>query len=131
MCPICGTDYSISAQQCDECGHEFFDIDNQMQTFFNCGHLNPLNNEDCDNCGSQLQPSYKIELNEALRDEAIVGGMEIDENEVQHGENISDTLQKDILYSGDEVLIKILNKMLKESLGRLVRMVNKSNLNPK
>ena len=73
---------------------------------------------------------YK-ELNEALRDGAIVRGMEIDENEVQHGENISDTLQKDILSSGDEVLIKILNKMPKESLGRLVRMVDKSNLNPK
>ena len=131
VCPICDTDCSINAQQCDECGHEFFDINDQMQPCFNCGHLNPLNNEDCDNCGSQLLPSYKIELNEALRDGAIVRGMEIDENEVQHGENISDTLQKDILSSGDEVLIKILNKMPKESLGRLVRMVDKSNLNPK
>ena len=54
--------------------------------------------------------------------------MDIDENEVQHGEKISDSLKNDILSSGDEVLIQILNKMPKESLGRLAKMVNKTKI---
>ena len=99
-----------------------------MTTCHNCGQLNDLNNEECDECGTKLKQEFVVELKSALRDGAIIRGMDIDENEVQHGEKISDSLKNDILSSGDEVLIQILNKMPKESLGRLAKMVDKTKI---
>ena len=128
ICPTCETKCSIGAQTCIECGHEFYEIKNQMTTCHNCGQLNDLNNEECDECGTKLKQEFVVELKSALRDGAIIRGMDIEENEVQHGEKISDSLKNDILSSGDEVLIQILNKMPKESLGRLAKMVDKTKI---
>ncbi len=126
ICPICDTECHLHAQKCNECEHEFFEQSDQMQPCFNCGHLNPLENEDCDNCGSKMKQAFEVELTRAIRDGAIIRSMTLDEEEVKFGEDISGSLKNDILSSGDEVLIQLLNKMPKESLGRLAKLVEKT-----
>ena len=126
VCPTCETECSIGARDCDECGHEFYEVSNQMKSCHHCGHLNDLNNDECDECGSKLKLEFVIELKNALRDGAIIRGMDLEEEEVKLGETIGASLTADILSSGDEVLIKLLNKVPKESFGRLAKMITKT-----
>lgn len=126
VCPTCETECSLGAQKCDECGHEFFEISNQLKSCHHCGHLNDLNNDECDECGSKLKQEFIVELKNALRDGAIIRGMDLKEEEVKFGEEMGDSLIKDILSSGDDVLIKLLNKLPKESFARLAKMTSQS-----
>ena len=126
VCPTCETECSLGAQHCGECGHEFFEVSDQMKSCHHCGHLNDLKNEECDECGSKLKEEFIVELKNALRDGAIIRGMDLKEEEVKFGEEIGDSLIKDILSSGDDVLIKLLNKLPKESFARLAKMTSQS-----
>ena len=127
VCPTCETECSLGAQKCDECRHEFFEISNQLKSCHHCGHLNDLNNDECDECGSKLKQEFIVELKNALRDGAIIRGMDLKEEEVKFGEAMGDSLINDILSSGDDVLIKLLNKLPKESFARLTKMTSQSN----
>ena len=53
--------------------------------------------------------------------------MDLKEEEVKFGEAMGDSLINDILSSGDDVLIKLLNKLPKESFARLAKMTSQSN----
>ena len=83
--------------------------------------------DECDECGSKLKQEFIVELKNALRDGAIIRGMDLKEEEVKFGEAIGASLINDILSSGDDVLIKLLNKLPKESFARLAKMTSQSN----
>ena len=56
---------------------------------------------------------------------AIVRGMSLDEEEVQHGERISKSLEADILSSGDAILISMWSRLPDEAASRLVKITSK------
>ena len=66
---------------------------------------------------------FDITLNEALRLGAIVRGMDLDEDEVQEGERFGDEISDRALESGDDAIINMLNRLPKESYGRLARIM--------
>lgn len=123
-CPVCETINPKSAKNCKECGHEFSTPKPNYKTCDACGSLNPMGAETCQNCGKPFSHDFEITLEQALRDGAIVRGMDIEEEDVRTGENIAQRFKKDILSSGDEALIKLLPKLPEESLGRLKKILN-------
>ena len=62
-------------------------------------------------------------MRDALRQGAIVRGMEVNEEEVALGEQMAPELEKKILRSGDEFLINLLKTVPEESYGKLARMM--------
>jgi superfamily II DNA or RNA helicase len=124
VCPTCENKCKINDKECSSCGHEFTQEKNQQVLCLNCGEFNEADADYCFSCNAKLSHDFKIELNEALRDGAIIRGMELDEDEVQAGEKMGHSLKNDILASGDHVLIKLLNVVPEESFGRLAKMVN-------
>jgi hypothetical protein len=62
---------------------------------------------------------FVLTLDEALRAGAIVRGVEIEEREVQLGEEMAEPVRERILRSGDEQLVRILRILPEESFARL------------
>ena len=124
ICPTCENKCKINDLECSSCGHEFKQEQAQEILCLSCGEFNEADADYCHACNAKLSHDFKIELNEALRDGAIIRGMELDEDEVQVGEKMGHSLKNDILASGDDVLIKLLNVVPEESFGRLAKMVN-------
>jgi len=60
-----------------------------------------------------------LTLDEALRAGAIIRGSDIEEDEVQLGEEMAAPVRKRILQSGDEQLVRILRILPEESFARL------------
>ena len=50
-------------------------------------------------------------------------GMDIDEHEAQEGEELAPSLRRELLKSGDPVLIGIVRKLPEESYARLKRIM--------
>ena len=90
-----------------------------------CDALNPIGAAECHSCGASFKNDYKISLKDALRVGAIIRGMDLDEDEVQHSEQISASLRADILSSGDAVLISMLSRLPEEATSRLVKITAK------
>ena len=67
---------------------------------------------------------FTLTLEEALRVGAIVRGMDLDEAEVQSSEDMAPALQRLILKSGDQHLIRFLKTVPEESYSRLGRMLD-------
>ena len=124
-CPVCENQCSLGAAKCDECGHEFESRGPNMIPCWQCNTLNPIGASACHSCGATFKRDYQISLKDALRVGAIVRGMDLDEHEVKHSENISSSLRADILSSGDAVLISILSKLPEEATSRLVKITSK------
>jgi len=118
-CPVCGDEAELDAKTCETCGHEFSERPTRTKTCHACHEENPIAAANCHNCGTPFKVDYILTLDEALRTGAIVRGMDIDEDDVQLGESISQSVKDKILSSGDEKLLQLIKKLPEESFGRL------------
>src|SRR5262249_34221676 len=102
-CPICQTENELSATECSSCGHQF--PRPGQQKFKNCPACSALNISSamsCDSCGASFQVGFVLTLDEALRAGAIIRGIDIEEQEVQLGEEMAAPVRERILQSGDQ-----------------------------
>ncbi len=120
VCPACGEHNPIGAKTCS-CGHEFPLGAQALKTkkCLSCGSLNPISAEKCHACGYSFSSEFSLSLEEALREGAIVRGMEVEEEDARDSENIAPELRKLILKSGDQHLIKFIQNFPEESWSRL------------
>ena len=88
-----------------------------------CEHENDRD-EECSVCGESFLTSFDISLKEALRDGAIVRGMELSEDAVRDGEKIASQVRLQILGSGDEKLISIIKQLPEESWAHLKQIMS-------
>lgn len=124
-CPVCETENVLNARICCECLHEFpRPSAPEFESCLSCGGLNPRGFLTCQHCGSPKQFSYKISLKEALREGAIVRGLDLTEAEVLDGEALARSLRQNVLKSGDKILIDVVKKLPEESWGRLKTLIN-------
>lgn len=120
VCPACGEHNPLGAKTCS-CGHEFTVGAQSLKTkkCLSCGSLNPIGADHCHACGNSFSSEFSLSLDEALREGAIVRGMEVEEGEAQDSENMAPELRKLILKSGDQHLIKFIQNFPEESWSRL------------
>jgi superfamily II DNA or RNA helicase len=118
-CVMCGQDNTLGATECTSCGHEFPPRMTNFRACPECGGLNPAGAQDCQHCGENLGHAFTLTLDEALRTGAIVRGMEIDEDEVQAGEQIAPKVRDMVLKSGDTALLRVTQLLPEESWHRL------------
>ncbi|WP_412481118.1 DEAD/DEAH box helicase family protein [Azonexus sp. IMCC34839] len=118
-CPACNAECALGDRECGQCGHEFPAAATRMRGCPDCGALNPVTAKNCHACGGSLVTSFSLSLDEALRTGAIVRGMDIDEAEVRHAEEIAPEVRTRVLRSGDQKLVKILRVLPDESWARL------------
>jgi hypothetical protein len=122
ICPVCGSAEQSTAASCSGCGHFFpksLAVTGQRPTCPSCGVDVEEGDEACHACGHALTSVFTITLNEALRDGAIVRGIDLGEEEVQRAEKLAPQLKNLILRSGDTVLIRLLQQIPEESLVRV------------
>lgn len=122
VCPKCGGVDHGSASECTTCGYVYPKHEPTSEVLDmcpSCGHENKPGADKCDACGSPLRHLFTITLNEALRDGAIVRGVDLGEDEVQRAEKLAPELKSMILRSGDSVLIRVLSQIPEESLVRV------------
>jgi superfamily II DNA or RNA helicase len=123
-CPSCTTEAPLGAKFCDVCGFEFPQAPSRFKPCGACGGLNPLSAKTCQHCGEDFGTDFTLTLDEALRTGAIVRGMDVDEDEVQEGEEMASTLRKVVMASGDAKLVKVIRQLPEESWARLKRLMN-------
>jgi superfamily II DNA or RNA helicase len=120
LCPACHTKNELSETTCQNCGHQFLASDQvQLKSCSNCEALNPNSATSCQSCGAAFSSSFALTLDEALREGAIVRGMDLTEEDVRLGEEIAGPVRERILESGDEHLVRYLRLLPEESFGRL------------
>lgn len=132
VCPSCRSECALGASTCDGCGHEFPKSGGAtaFRSCGSCGALNAVSARSCHACGAGLGTDYRLTLDEALRDGVIVRGMDIDEGEARAGEAIAPNLRRDLLRSGDPILIGIVRKLPEESFARLRRIMDQAGAGP-
>lgn len=118
-CPTCGTECALGARSCDSCGHEFPEITPRFKPCGGCGALNPIGARACQACGRGFHSDFVLTLDEALRNGAIVRGMDLDEREVRAAEEIAPEVRARALQTGDETLVRLLRTLPDESWARL------------
>ena len=89
----------------------------------NCKTQNPISAKNCKTCGHSFQTEFGISLKDAYRDGVISIGMTISEEEVKESENLDPSIEKDILSSGNEVLINMWGRIPKEAQARFINIV--------
>ncbi len=70
-----------------------------------------------------FQSPFCVTLEEALRVGAIVRGMDLDEDEIRAGKELSLQIRADILESGDDTLIRLIRQLPEEAWGRLRKIL--------
>ncbi|MFC1740115.1 DEAD/DEAH box helicase [Pseudomonadota bacterium] len=125
-CASCEAECELSARECPHCGFEFPVQPERVKTCDSCGAINPISMRDCHACGKSFSHDFTLTLDEALRTGAIVRGMDIDEIEVQQAEQIAPRVRREILRSGDQRLVKIVQTLPDESWARLQSILNAS-----
>lgn len=123
-CPSCTTECSLSTRFCDVCGHEFPPPTQKFKPCPSCQGLNQLRAVTCQHCGADFGTDFVLTLDEALRAGAIVRGIDIDEAEVQEGEEIAPSIRKAIMGSGDEKIIRAFRSLPEESWGRVKKILD-------
>ena len=123
-CPSCSAELALGDKSCSSCGYEFPARATKFKTCDKCYALNPISAEVCQNCGSSFLMDFVLSLDEALRTGAIVRGLDLDETEVQEGENLAESVRQKILQSGDAKLIKLIQVLPEETWGRLRTILN-------
>jgi RNA polymerase subunit RPABC4/transcription elongation factor Spt4 len=124
LCPICEQRCERGDSECPSCGHEFSSGKPKYKTCEQCEQLNPLNVDQCQFCGNSFTHDFEVTLKDALRVGAIVRGLDLEEEEVVEGEKYKDTVGREILKTGDENLLKILQTLPYESWGRLKKILD-------
>ncbi len=123
-CPICTSEAPLGAKTCDVCGHEFPTSPARFKPCAKCGGLNPMSATTCEHCGQKFGTDFVLTLDEALRTGAIVRGMDIDEQDVQEGEKMAESVRRLVVASGDEKLVKIIKQLPEESWARLRKLMS-------
>ena len=118
-CPGCHTECSLGKSECPECGHEFGQGNVRFKACSKCEALNPMLATECHACGESFTLDINLTLDQALRNGAIVRGMDIEELEVQSAEEIAPEVRKMIMKSGDDKLLRIIRTLPDESMIRL------------
>jgi superfamily II DNA or RNA helicase len=119
-CPICQTENELLAAECTNCEHQFPQRGQpQFKPCPACSALNGKSAVSCHSCGTSFQVDFVLTLDEALRAGAIVRGIDVEEHEVQLGEEMAAPFRDRILRSGDEQLVRILRILPEESFARL------------
>jgi hypothetical protein len=119
-CPICQTENELSAAECSSCGHQFPKSRHpKFKSCLACSALNIGSAVSCNSCGASFRVGFVLTLDEALRAGAIIRGIDIEEQEVQLGEEMAAPVRERILRSGDEQLVRILRILPEESFARL------------
>jgi len=119
VCPVCQVEVPLGTRVCPSCEHEFVQGPERLKSCSDCGSLNPMNVTHCQVCGKAFSPDFVLSLDDALRQGAIVRGMELDEAQVLAGERIAPVVRERVLSSGDEALVRIVRALPEESWGRL------------
>lgn len=123
-CPVCTTEASLGAKECEVCGHEFPQPTPRFKPCPACDGLNVMNAKTCQHCGVSFAAEFKLTLDEALRAGAIVRGMDIDEVDVQEGEAMAEDFRRDAIASGDAKLVDMIRKLPEETWGRLRKLMD-------
>jgi superfamily II DNA or RNA helicase len=118
-CPVCEHECPLGATECESCGHDFPERTPFFKPCGKCGGLNPMAAKSCQHCGESFESAFNLSLQQALRQGAIVRGMDIDEHEVLEAEQIATKVRTRIIQTGDEKLIGIIKALPDESWGRL------------
>lgn len=126
ICPVCEEINHLNAEICKECEYQFPKPKQFKIKCDKCGTLNNTKDEHCINCGCSMKQIYKITLNEALRDGAIIRGMDIDEVSVKKGEEIAPIIKEKVLRSGHEKLIQIIKQLPDEQMNELAQFFKDS-----
>ncbi|TGT56615.1 RNA helicase [Mesorhizobium sp. M00.F.Ca.ET.170.01.1.1] len=122
-CPICATEAALGAQFCDACGYEFPKAPTKFKPCSACGGLNKLSAKTCQHCGENFGTDFILTLDEALRTGAIVRGIDIEEGDVQEGEQMAANVRRKIMDSGDEKLVKVIRQLPEESWAKLRKIM--------
>jgi superfamily II DNA or RNA helicase len=123
VCPDCENVCPKTSDVCDSCGYEFPVQNPKMKTCSNCEALNPISLEECQNCGHSFRQEFEISLKSVFQMGAIVKGMDIGMDEILSKDQ-TDKIHDNILRSGDENLLKILQQLPPESWGHLQKILN-------
>ncbi len=120
VCPVCNSEHPLNAASC-ACGYEFPQKPEspKIKKCISCGSINPISADSCHACGSSFSTEFILTLNEALREGAIVRGMELGESEVRSSEAIAASLGKSILRSGSAPLIRLWQGLPEECVSLL------------
>jgi len=125
-CPSCTTEAPLGAKFCETCGFEFPQAPPRFKECSKCHGMNEMRARSCQHCGEPFGTEFVLTLEEALRTGAIVRGMDVDEDEVREGEEMAGNLRKLVIASGDVKLIKLMQQLPDEVMGRLKRMLNEN-----
>ncbi|WP_200957969.1 DEAD/DEAH box helicase [Sphingomonas sp. Root710] len=124
ICGTCGSENDRAAINCASCGADFPARRQRFKTCDTCEGQSPVSAKECQHCGQSFKADYVITLNEALRMGAIVRGMDLDEDEVQDAEKNKKKILRDLLGSGDDAIIRLVQQLPEESYGRLRKILN-------
>ena len=119
VCPVCLGEVPLGARTCPSCEHEFPQAPKRLKSCADCGSLNPTSAKTCQVCGKAFASDFSLTLDDALRQGAIVRGMELDEAQVVAGEKIAPLVREKLLSSGDEKLVNFVRNLPEESWGRM------------
>ena len=126
ICKVCGEQNARDATECSFCGEPFPEPEVPKVDCPECGAENPKTAENCWECGAKLKEEFDVELREAFRSGAIVRGMDLDEETVRSSERVANDFKREILNSGDAVLVELIKKLPEESYARIYELVEKS-----
>lgn len=120
-CPKCRSECAHDATECEECGHAFEPRRAATVPCPACNILNPVGREKCLNCGEPFvhKHEFEVTLQEAQRDGAITRGVDVSETEVRFAEEHGAAFRDQVHRSGDAHLIRLMQSMPEECLGRL------------
>ena len=126
ICKVCGEHNARDAAECSFCGEPFPEPEVPKVDCPECGAENPKTAENGWECGAKLKEEFDVELREAFRSGAIVRGMDLDEETVRSSERVANDFKREILNSGDAVLVELIKKLPEESYARIYELVEKS-----
>lgn len=120
ICPDCRSECSLSAKNCKNCGYDFSaNTISRTKVCDGCNTTNPFSAQSCINCGKSFMCNFSITLQEALREGAIVRGIDIDEEEVKEGERIASDIREMVFKGGEEMLIEMVGKLPDELMATM------------
>jgi hypothetical protein len=123
-CPSCTTECALSASFCEVCGHEFPSQGGKFKPCGTCGGLNSLGAQACQHCGGSFTSDFTLTLDDALRNGAIVRGMDVDEEDVREGEVIAGNVRTNVKKSGDANLVRLIKQIPEESWGLFKKILS-------
>ena len=123
-CPSCKRENALGAGTCTGCGHEFPKAAPRTRPCPACSAPVRLGARTCESCGHNLLSHFTIRLKEAMREGAIVRGLDVNEQECREGEQLAESVRDKVLQSGDLNLIRLIRVLPPASLGQLKRLLS-------